>query len=69
MTTAWPFNPHGIVLGWGAAMLATVFARWAVSWAFLRREQERLVIDAERVYGKAKLTLLRRAEPATDLQD
>lgn len=27
------------------------------------------VIDAERVYGKAKLTLLRRAEPATDPQD
>ena len=27
------------------------------------------VVDAERVYGKAKLTLLRRAEPATDPQD
>ena len=39
VSTAWPFNPPALILGWGAAMLMAVFARWAVSRAFLRREQ------------------------------
>jgi len=38
-STALPFNPAPLVFGWGAAMLATVFARWAVSRAFRRRER------------------------------
>lgn len=37
--TAWAFNPPAVVIGWGAAMLLAVFARWFVGHAF-RREQQ-----------------------------
>ncbi len=37
--TAWAFNPPALVATWGAAMLATVLARWSVSHAFQRQQR------------------------------
>jgi signal transduction histidine kinase/ActR/RegA family two-component response regulator len=37
--TAWAFNPPAVVIGWGAAMLLAVFARWAVGRAFGREQR------------------------------
>jgi signal transduction histidine kinase len=45
VSTAWPFNAPALVLAWGAAMLIAVFARWAVSRAFLRRERGDETLD------------------------